>query len=71
MRENLFRHVNVKGENVHIPNGLAKDAKAECARYDEIICRSGGIDMQVLGIGHNGHIHPIICDIGTFPVDFM
>lgn len=56
MRENLFRHVNVKREDVHIPNGLAKDAKAECARYDEIICRSGGIDMQVLGIGHNGHI---------------
>lgn len=56
MRENFFRHINIKQENTFIPYGPAEDAAAECARYDEIIERHGGIDMQLLGIGHNGHI---------------
>ena len=56
MWENLFRHVNVKPENVHIPDGLAEDVAAECARYERLIERLGGIDLQLLGLGENGHI---------------
>lgn len=56
MRENLFSHVNIKSENCHIPNGEAKDADAECAAYDKLIEENGGIDLQILGIGQNGHI---------------
>lgn len=56
MRENLFRHVNIRPENTYLPDGLAGDDTAECRRYDEIIARHGGIDMQLLGVGRNGHI---------------
>lgn len=56
MQQNLFRHINVKPENIHIPNGLAKDADEECARYEALIRELGGIDLQILGIGNNGHI---------------
>lgn len=56
MRENLFRHVNVREENLNIPNGENPDADAECARYDAKIRELGGIDLQLLGMGHNGHI---------------
>ena len=56
MHENLFKHVNINPANTNIPNGLAKDASAECARYDQIIQELGGVDLQLLGIGHNGHI---------------
>lgn len=56
MRENLFRHVNIRPENTYLPDGLAVDGAAECGRYDEIIARHGGIDMQLLGVGRNGHI---------------
>lgn len=56
MRENLFRHVNIRPENTYLPDGLAEDDAAECGRYDEIIARHGGIDMQLLGVGRNGHI---------------
>ncbi len=56
MNENLFHHVNIKPENTHVPNGLAADPKAECARYDALIREAGGIDMQLLGMGNNGHI---------------
>lgn len=56
MWENLFRHVNVKPENVHIPDGLAEDVAAECARYERLIEGLGGIDLQLLGLGENGHI---------------
>lgn len=56
MQQNLFGHVNIRPENTHVPNGLAEDAQAECARYDEIIYGCGGIDLQLLGLGHNGHI---------------
>lgn len=56
MDENLFDQVNIKKENTHIPNGLIENFEAECKRYDELIRSIGGIDLQLLGIGHNGHI---------------
>ena len=56
MNENFFDSINVKKENTHVPNGLAKDLDAECHRYDQLIEDMGGIDIQLLGIGHNGHI---------------
>ena len=56
MHDNLFNHVNIKEENVHLPDGLAADPVAERARYDAVIASMGGIDMQLLGIGNNGHI---------------
>ncbi len=56
MNENLYSKVNLKPENIHIPNGSATDVDAECANYDKLIDANGGIDLQVLGIGNNGHI---------------
>lgn len=56
MRVNLFNHINVKNENIHIPNGMASDVELECETYDKQIKESGGVDIQVLGIGHNAHI---------------
>jgi len=56
MWENLFRHVNIAMKNIHIPDGLAKDVPKFCAKYEQQIRASGGIDLQVLGIGTDGHI---------------
>ncbi len=56
MNHNLFDHVNIAKENTNVPNGLAQDAEAECRRYDGVIRELGGIDLQLLGIGGNGHI---------------
>lgn len=56
MQEELFEHINVPPANVHVPNGNADDIEAECSQYDEAIRKAGGIDFQLLGIGHNGHI---------------
>ena len=56
MWENLFRHVNIAPENVHIPDGNAPDIPVFCAGYEEQIRAAGGIDLQVLGIGTDGHI---------------
>jgi glucosamine-6-phosphate deaminase len=56
MWENLFRHVNIRPENVHIPDGNAADIPRFCTAYEERIRAAGGIDMQVLGIGSDGHI---------------
>lgn len=56
MRKNLFDHVNILPENIHLPNGMDPDAAAQCAAYDLLIRTLGGIDLQLLGIGHNGHI---------------
>ena len=56
MNQNLFQHVNINMANTHVPDGLTADPEAECVRYDELIRRMGGIDMQLLGIGSNGHI---------------
>jgi glucosamine-6-phosphate deaminase len=56
MNDNLFKNVNVLEENINIPNGKADDIEKECYEYDKNIYNSGGIDLQVLGIGTNGHI---------------
>ena len=56
MRTNLFDHVNIDLKSTHVPNGLNADAAAECAGYDALIRSLGGIDLQLLGLGHNGHI---------------
>ncbi len=56
MEENLFTKTNILAENTHIPNGLNLDELAECANYNQLIQALGGIDLQLLGIGHNGHI---------------
>lgn len=56
MSNNLFNHINIKKENVHVPNGMAKDIDKECSEYEETIKNSGGMDLQILGIGNNGHI---------------
>ena len=56
MRTNLFDHVNIDQNNCNIPNGMNPDAAAECARYDAIIDAFGGADLQLLGLGPNGHI---------------
>lgn len=56
MYQNLFDHVNVKKENIHLPDGQASNLEQECADYEKKISEAGGIDFQVLGIGHNGHI---------------
>ena len=55
MHEHLFDHINIDPENVHIPDGLAEE-DVECARYDRLIQSLGGIDLQLLGLGHDGHI---------------
>lgn len=56
MRTNFFDHINIKKENTYIPNGLEEDTTFECRRYNSIIHSLGGIDLQLLGIGNNGHI---------------
>lgn len=56
MNHHLFRHVNLDARNTHLPNGLAADLDAECLRYEALMQRSGGIDLQLLGIGKAGHI---------------
>lgn len=56
MEEHLFRHINIAKKNIHIPDGLAKDIPKFCAKYEKQIRAAGGIDLQVLGIGTDGHI---------------
>lgn len=56
MWDNFFSHVNVQRERVHIPDGLSSHIPAFCRKYEEEIAASGGIDLQVLGIGSDGHI---------------
>ncbi len=56
MHDNLFNHVNIDPSRINLPDGTNLDAAAECARYDEVIHNVGGIDLQLLGIGHDGHI---------------
>ncbi|MCX7959190.1 MAG: glucosamine-6-phosphate deaminase [Deltaproteobacteria bacterium] len=56
MWNNFFRFVNIRKENIHIPDGMAKNVKRECRRYEELIRKKGPIDLMILGIGHNGHI---------------
>jgi glucosamine-6-phosphate deaminase len=56
MWENLFKHINIRRENVHLPDGQAKDVPRFCEDYEQRIVAAGGIDLQVLGIGTDGHI---------------
>lgn len=56
MREQLFNHINVKDENIHIPTGTPEDVVQYCHMYEQKIEDVGGIDLQILGIGRNGHI---------------
>ena len=56
MHKNLFDRVNIRSENTNVPNGMEPDAEKECRRYEKLIADLGGIDLQLLGLGHNGHI---------------
>lgn len=56
MQDNLFQFINIKKENIHIPKTLPQDIEAECLRYENLIKDHGGIDLQLLGIGREGHI---------------
>jgi glucosamine-6-phosphate deaminase len=56
MAQQLFRHIDVPQDRIHIPNGLAAEPESECRRYDQLIEDAGRIDLQLLGLGHNGHI---------------
>ena len=56
MNHNLFDYVNINPERTHLPNGMNPDADEECKRYEEVIRSTGGVDLQLLGLGHNGHI---------------
>ena len=56
MHENLFDHINIPEENINFLDGNAEDPEEECRRYEEKIKATGGIDIQLLGIGSNGHI---------------
>lgn len=56
MNQHLFSHVDISKENTHLPDGLAENAQVECEAYEQLMNRLGGIDLQLLGIGRNGHI---------------
>ncbi|MFD0674030.1 glucosamine-6-phosphate deaminase [Cohnella sp. GCM10027633] len=56
MNQHLFSHIDLPADGRHIPDGNAADPAAECRRYDSLIERAGQIDLQLLGLGHNGHI---------------
>ncbi|GAU76310.1 glucosamine-6-phosphate deaminase [Fusibacter sp. 3D3] len=56
MQHHLFNHVNIAPSNINMPNGLAEDIDKECLEYETRIAKSGGLDLQILGIGRNGHI---------------
>lgn len=56
MNDNLFNHINIKKENTYVPDGMEPDASKACADYDAVIENCGGVDLQLLGLGHNGHI---------------
>lgn len=56
MMENFFQHINIPKDKIHIPNGMAENIVKECLEYEEKIRIAGGIDLQILGIGVNGHI---------------
>lgn len=56
MNYNLFDHVNVDKSRTFVPNGLEEDGEKECARYDQVVAATGGVDLQLLGLGRNGHI---------------
>ena len=73
MHRNLFDHVNIPQDRINLPDGTNMDADAECKRYDAVIASMGGVDLQLLGIGHDGHLgfnEPSDAfDMGTHCVD--
>ncbi len=73
MDHNLFDRVDIDKANTNVPSGLAADPEAECARYDALIASLGGIDLQLLGLGRNGHIGfnepDAVFTLGTHVVD--
>ena len=56
MKKNLFQHINIREDQWHIPRGTAENVEEECRRYDRAIEKAGGIDLQILGLGVDGHI---------------
>ncbi|MBP2653557.1 MAG: Glucosamine-6-phosphate deaminase [Firmicutes bacterium] len=56
MYHNFFKHVNINKKNIHIPDGMTQNVELECQNYDNSILERGGTDLQILGIGTNGHI---------------
>ena len=56
MHQHLFDRVNIDPERTNVPNGMEPDAEKECGKYEELIRSLGGVDLQLLGLGHNGHI---------------
>ena len=58
MQENLFDHISIKPENTIVPDGLAADIPAMCEAYEHQIEDWGGMDIQLLGLGHDGHMRP-------------
>jgi glucosamine-6-phosphate deaminase len=56
MDSNFFSHIDIKPQSTYLPNGMEEDPDRESARYEAIIASCGGIDLQLLGLGHNGHI---------------
>jgi glucosamine-6-phosphate deaminase len=56
MRRHLFDHLDIPSEQIHMPSGTADDLLKECGRYEQLIKEIGGVDLQLLGIGQNGHI---------------
>ena len=56
LHQHLFDRVNIDPERTNVPNGMEPDAEKECGRYEELIRSLGGVDLQLLGLGHNGHI---------------
>ena len=56
MQEKFFDHVNIPAGHIHVPDGMASDIHAFCEQYEEAIRKAGGIDLQILGLGHDGHI---------------
>lgn len=56
MNEHFFQHINIAPENTHVPDGMEPDAKKACADHEQVIQSLGGVDLQLLGLGNNGHI---------------
>ncbi len=56
MYNNFFKHVNIDLNNTNVPDGTEPDSEKECSRYEDVIKSLGGVDLQLLGLGHNGHI---------------
>ena len=56
MYNTLFKHININLDNTNVPNGMEPDSEKECLRYENVIAGLGGVDLQLLGLGRNGHI---------------